>query len=61
MLQIFYFLQLPMGSRNPDDNNPIDITDPFDLIMYIILPILLLIFYLLWKRNKKNDRDSDAS
>ncbi|MCG2462198.1 adenylosuccinate synthetase [Flavobacteriaceae bacterium F89] len=46
-------LQLPIGTRNPDDIDPIDLTRPFDVIVYIILPVLLIVFYILWRKNKK--------
>ena len=57
MIYLLYFLQLPVGTRNPDDNSPIDITNPFDVIVYVILPLLMLVFYILWRRYKKQDRD----
>lgn len=50
------FLQLPIGTPNPDNNTPIDLTNPFDVMVYIILPILVIIFYILWRR-KKRDND----
>ncbi|WP_233268502.1 adenylosuccinate synthetase [Cellulophaga sp. L1A9] len=50
-----YLFQIPFGTQNPDDNNPIDLSSPFDVIMYIVMPILMLIFYILWRRNKKKD------
>ncbi|MEQ8218902.1 MAG: adenylosuccinate synthetase [Arenibacter sp.] len=50
-------LQLPIGTRNPDDNNPIDLTSAFDVIVYIILPILMIIFYIIWRKKKKQDKE----
>lgn len=50
-------LQLPIGTPNPDDNSPIDFTSPFDVIVFIILPILVIILYIFWVRNKKRDRE----
>ena len=49
-------LQMPIGTRNPDDNNPIDLTSTFDVIVYIILPILLIIFYILWRKKKRDKK-----
>jgi len=46
-------LQLPITNRNSDDNSPIDLTSAFDVILYIILPVLMIIFYILWRKNKK--------
>ncbi|WP_100615446.1 adenylosuccinate synthetase [Confluentibacter citreus] len=58
MLNKLYILllQLPIGSRNPDDN-PIDLTSPFDVVVFIVLPVLMIIFYILWRRRKKRDKD----
>jgi hypothetical protein len=50
-------LQLPIGTRNPDDNSPIDLTNAFDVIVYIILPILMIIFYIRWRKKKKKDKN----
>lgn len=50
-------LQLPIGTRNPDDNSPIDFTSNFDVIVYIILPVLMVIFYILWRKKKKKDKN----
>lgn len=52
-----WFLQLPPGTQNPDDNTPIDISNPFDVIVYIILPLVLVIGYVLWLRKKKQDKN----
>ena len=46
-------LQLPITNRNSDDNSPIDLTSTFDVVVYIILPILMIIFYILWRKKKK--------
>lgn len=58
MLNIIPFLlQLPIGTQNPDDNAPVDLSSPFDVIVFIVLPILMVIFYILWKRKKKEDEN----
>ncbi|WP_338358613.1 adenylosuccinate synthetase [Yeosuana marina] len=46
-------IQLPLGTPNPDDNNPIDFTNTFNVIVYIILPAVVIILYILWRRRKK--------
>ena len=60
MLNIYpLLLQLPIGTRNPDDNSPIDLTNAFDVIVYIILPILMIVFYIIWRKKKKQDQDRE--
>ncbi|EPR70291.1 hypothetical protein ADIWIN_3647 [Winogradskyella psychrotolerans RS-3] len=45
--------QIPQGTPNPGENTAIDISRPFDIIVYIILPILIVIFYLVWRQKKR--------
>lgn len=47
-------LQLPIGTPSPDNNNPIDFTKAFNVIVYIVMPILVIIFYILWRRKKRD-------
>src|SRR5690606_4719199 len=54
-------LQLPIGTQNPDDNTPIDLSRPFDVIVYIILPIVLIIMYLYWKRKDRKSTRLNSS
>ena len=39
MLNTLYtlLLQLPIGTRNPDDNSPIDLTSAFDVMVLLHL------------------------
>ncbi|QDO94935.1 adenylosuccinate synthetase [Formosa sediminum] len=48
--------QLPLGTPNPDDNKPLDFTDPFDVIVFIILPILIVVLYIIWKKKKNQNK-----
>ncbi len=45
--------QLPPGTQNQDDNFPVDFKDPFEVIVFVILPMLIIIGYILWKRKRK--------
>lgn len=49
-----FILQLPMGTPNPDDNQPLDFTDPFEVIVFIIIPVLAVVLYMLWKKKRNN-------
>ncbi|HCE54798.1 MAG TPA: adenylosuccinate synthetase [Lutibacter sp.] len=46
--------QRPTHSPNPQDNTPIDLNNLFDVIVFIVLPILMIIFYILWRNQVKN-------
>lgn len=47
------YAQKPTEVPKPDDT-PIDLSNPSDLIIYIVLPLCAILLYFLYKRNKKN-------
>lgn len=49
------YAQKPTDVPKPGEK-PIDLTNPADLIIYIVLPICIIILYFIWDRNRKNDR-----
>ncbi|HET8860413.1 LPXTG cell wall anchor domain-containing protein [Marivirga sp.] len=59
---MIFFLQLlaqiPQGVPHPDDNEPLVLTTPFDYILYVGIPILILIGAMfLWRRKKKREKE----
>ncbi|MFD2825305.1 adenylosuccinate synthetase [Leeuwenhoekiella polynyae] len=53
----FFLYQLPQGTQNPDDNLPVDFKDPFEVIVFVILPILLIVGYIIWRRKRNKPKD----
>ncbi|WP_178988525.1 adenylosuccinate synthetase [Winogradskyella schleiferi] len=55
MLSIYRLLltQTPKGTPNPGESKPIDFSDPFEVIVFIILPILIIAFYFLWRKKNR--------
>lgn len=48
--------QIPKEVPHPDDNKPLDLSDPADLIIYIIIPVVFIILFFVWRsRRKKNN------
>lgn len=47
---IMIFIQIPQDI--PNQSTPIDLTSPTDVMLYIILPILMIILYLFWRKRK---------
>jgi len=51
-------LQIPKGVPQPDGNDSIMLNSPFDYILYVVLPILILIgTYFWWRRKKKREEN----
>jgi hypothetical protein len=46
-------LQIPSGVPHPDTNKPVDLSDPADVIIYIILPLLAALLIYLWYKRRK--------
>lgn len=49
-----WVLQIPTGVPHPDNNKPLDLSDPAELIIYVIVPLIILILYLVALKPKKN-------
>ena len=48
-------MQLPQDLPKPSNNSPIDPSSPLELVVFIALPILLIVAYVVMrKRNRKN-------
>ena len=47
--------QIPTDVPNPSQNTPIDLTSMFDILLYIVAPVVLLFLYFyLRKKSIKN-------
>lgn len=58
MLTSFYLFimsfQVAEGIPKPSDSEPIDFSYLYNIIIFIVLPILLAVFYYLWRKSKSN-------
>jgi len=48
----FVFAQKP--SDIPGDTGKVELTETSDVIIYILIPIIIIILYFVWKKRKKN-------
>jgi hypothetical protein len=53
------FDQIPREVPHPDNNTPLDVTNPFELIVYIIIPIAMIVFYFFLRKKGKASRKND--
>ncbi|GAB5399572.1 MAG: hypothetical protein Aureis2KO_11570 [Aureisphaera sp.] len=44
-------MQIPTDVPNPDNNSPIDLTSPLEIVVYIVIPLVMLAIYF-WVRRK---------
>lgn len=52
MIAGFVFAQKP--SEIPGDTGKVELTETSDVIIYILIPIIIIILYFVWKKRKKN-------
>ncbi|MDO6759504.1 adenylosuccinate synthetase [Tamlana sp. 2_MG-2023] len=53
MLALYQLLlQIPMGTPNPDDNEKVDLSNPLEVIVFIVIPIAIIALYFFWRRKK---------
>ncbi|MAP79471.1 MAG: hypothetical protein CL526_00135 [Aequorivita sp.] len=50
-----FYAQKPTEVPKPSEE-PIDVTSTADIIIYIVLPILAVIFFFLWRARKKRQK-----
>lgn len=52
--------QIPKGVPQPHQNEPPMINSVFDVILYIVFPILLILFLFIWRRRQiKKKREEE--
>ena len=53
------FGQIPTEVPHPDNNTPVDFSNPADIIIYIVLPVIVIILYFVWRRNARRREDEN--
>jgi len=53
------FDQIPREVPHPDNNTPLDVTNPFELIVYIIIPIALIVLYFFLRKKRKASQKNE--
>ncbi len=63
LLSMLVVLQIPQGVPHPDDNEPLTLDTPFDIIFYVVIPILILGGFFFWRnrRNKRRRKEEDKN
>jgi predicted tellurium resistance membrane protein TerC len=43
----------------PKPRGPVDLSDPANVVIFIVIPILIFIFYLIWRREMKKRKERE--
>jgi len=46
-------IQIPKEVPHPVNNSAIDLSNPADLILYVVLPILCVVLYFIYRNKRK--------
>jgi len=61
----YIYIQIPTDVPSPDSNSAIDLNNIFDIILFIILPLIMIFFYFFLRRRSRrkeeNERDSNEN
>lgn len=51
-------LQIPTDVPNPANNTPVNLQSIFEVILYIVAPIVLIIIYFYLRRRARNSKEN---
>jgi hypothetical protein len=54
LLTAFSAIRVQIPQDIPHQSEPVDFSDPLNLVLYIVLPALMILVYVLWRRSKRN-------
>ena len=54
-------VQIPREVPHPDNNTPLDLSDPADIIIYIAVPLIFLFLYLVMRKKRSKKEESDET
>lgn len=47
--------QIPTEVPKPQDNKPVDFSNPTDIIIFIVLPLVVIVLFIVWRGKKRKD------
>lgn len=50
------YSQIPKEVPKPQNNSPVDFSEPANIILFIVLPILVIILVIIWRNKKRKDK-----
>ncbi len=61
MLPSLLLAQRPTHSPGPSSNSPVDLTSWFDVIVFIVLPIVMIVMYFLYRKQLKQNKNDNEN
>jgi hypothetical protein len=54
-------IQIPTDVPSPNNNTPIDLNSTFEVLLYIVAPVLLIILYLFLRKKSRTTASTDEA
>lgn len=51
--------QIPQGIPYEPDRDPINLRSPWNILLFIVLPVILFVFYYYWRKKKRRNKGYD--
>lgn len=52
---LLVYAQIPTEVPKPQDNRAVDFSDPTELIIFIVLPLIAVVLFIIWRGKKRKD------
>lgn len=52
---VLTYAQIPTEVPKPQDNTPVDFSDPTEVIIFIVLPLVAIVLFIVWRGKKRRD------
>lgn len=56
LVSALMFAQRPTHSTGPNNNDPIDLSNWVDILIYIVFPVVIILVYILWRRMVRKEK-----
>jgi|GEM_PF-1238046 len=61
LFSVVMLAQQPTHVPSPQNNSPINLNSWFDILVFIILPIIMVVLYFMWRRQVKIDKEKEKN
>lgn len=52
------YSQIPTDVPNPRDDRSVDFSEPANIVIFIVLPLLVVVFLLIWRSKNRKDKSA---
>lgn len=50
------YSQIPTEVPKPQDNPPVDFSEPVNIVLFIVLPIIAIVLVIIWLQKRRSEK-----